>query len=130
MLFSAGQQSAGLQSPNRDGRDLVASLDSATTVGDLATYLVRADPERPEGAGVGGSESRSEIEGEGEGELMLVLVDQNHRMMDARLTVRESGLRSGVTVAVSRRSRSCVSEGRGFLMEHGRAQLLQVALTG
>jgi len=33
-----------LQSPGQDARDLVATVDSTTTIGDLASYLARADP--------------------------------------------------------------------------------------
>ena len=75
-------------------------MDSSTTVGDLARYLVRADPQR------------SVVPGLDEDQLTLSLVDQLHREMDARATVPESGLRSGVTVAVTRRSESFVDVGR------------------
>jgi hypothetical protein len=36
-----------LLSDGQDSRDLVATIDASTTVGDLATYLVNADPFRP-----------------------------------------------------------------------------------
>ena len=36
-----------LLSDGQDSRDLVATIDASTTVGDLATYLVNADPCRP-----------------------------------------------------------------------------------
>ena len=104
-LPSAGLPSSGLQLPSGDRRDLVVTLDSSTTVGELATYLVRTDPARHEWAGLGGRL------GDGEGELTLMLVGQFHRVVDARSTVRESGLRSGVTVAVTRRSRPFVDAG-------------------
>jgi len=89
-----------LQSRGQDSRDLVATIDSAATIGDLATYLVRADP------------LRSVVFGMGECDYTLALVDQLHREVDARSTVPESGLRSGVTVAVTRRSESFVDVGR------------------
>ena len=77
-LPSAGLPSSGLQLPSGDRRDLVVTLDSSTTVGELATYLVRTDPARPEGAGLRGRL------GDGEGELTLMLVGQFHRVVDAR----------------------------------------------
>ena len=101
---SPGPQSSGAQSPGAGSRDLVATFDSSTTVGDLATYLVRADPQS------------SALDGPGEGEFTLALVDQFHgqfhRALDARSTVPDSGLRSGVTLAVIRRSESFVDAGR------------------
>jgi S-DNA-T family DNA segregation ATPase FtsK/SpoIIIE len=94
-------QASGLPSVGEGGRDLVATVDSSTTIGDLATYLVRADPE-PRAV-------------RGEGDLTLTLVDrlnQVDRAVDPRSTVPESGLRSGVTVAVTRCSTSFVDAGR------------------
>ncbi|MBE3075507.1 MAG: FHA domain-containing protein [Actinobacteria bacterium] len=99
-LQSARPQSSGPQSSGAVSRDLVVTIDSSATVGDLATYLVRADPQR------------SALAALDDGELTLALVDQNYRVVDARLTVPESGLRSGVTVAVTRRSESVVDVGR------------------
>jgi DNA segregation ATPase FtsK/SpoIIIE, S-DNA-T family len=96
---SFSPQSSRPQLSGTEHRDLVATIDSSTTVGDLATYLVRADPQR------------SPSHGTGEGDFTLSLVDQNHRAVDARSTVPESGLRSGVTVAVTRRSESFVDVG-------------------
>jgi S-DNA-T family DNA segregation ATPase FtsK/SpoIIIE len=89
-----------LQSPGQDGRDLVATVDSTTTVGDLATYLARADP------------VQSEVPGPRKGDLTLAVVDQLHREVDARSTVPESGLRSGVTVSITPRSEAFVEVGR------------------
>jgi S-DNA-T family DNA segregation ATPase FtsK/SpoIIIE len=96
---SATPQSARLPSSGRESRDLVATMDSSTTIGDLATYLVRADP-RP-----------SAFHGLSEGELTLTLVDQFGRAVDPRSTVPESGLRSGVTVAVACHSEPFVDAG-------------------
>ncbi|HET7303700.1 MAG TPA: FtsK/SpoIIIE domain-containing protein [Segeticoccus sp.] len=88
--------------------DLVATCDGTTTVGDLAGYLALADPHRstllrtPEpGSGAG-----SPL-----GEHTLSLVEQSHRALDPRATIAESGLRSGVHVAVTRRSDSFVDAG-------------------
>ena len=92
--------SSGLASSRAESRDLVATIDSSTTIGDLATYLACADPLRPVVDGLGG------------GELTLALVDQVHHELDAHSTVPDSGLRSGVTVAVTRRSESFVDVGR------------------
>ena len=92
-----------LQSSGQDSRDLVATVGSTATVGDLATYLACADPERLALNGPG--------EGEGQGEFTLALVDEFHRVVDARSTVPESGLRSGATVAVTRRRESFVDPG-------------------
>ena len=109
-----------LRSAGQDSRDLVATIDASTTVGDLATYLVRADPERSPvpgpgvGPGVGGGVADGDGGvgiGDGEGEFTLALVDKWGREVDARSTVPESGLRSGVTVAVTRRSESFVDIG-------------------
>jgi len=87
-----------LQSPDQDSRDLIATMGSTTTIGDLATYLARADP----GAGT---------PGQGEGGLTLALVEQWPREVDASSTLPESGLRSGATVAVTSRSGSFVDVG-------------------
>ena len=89
-----------LQSAGQDSRDLVATIGSTATVGDLATYLARADPGRPD------------CPGPDEGNLTLALVEQPPREVDARSTVPESGLRSGVTVAVISGSDSFVDVGR------------------
>ncbi|HZW45249.1 MAG TPA: FtsK/SpoIIIE domain-containing protein [Dermatophilaceae bacterium] len=93
-------RSSGLSSVGEGSRDLVATMDSSTTIGDLATYLVRADPQP---CAVGGA-----------GDLTLTVVDQRDqldRAVDPRSTVPESGLRSGVTVAVTRCSASFVDAG-------------------
>ena len=95
-----GPQTAGhlvnVQPTIQLSRDLVATVDSSTTVGDLARYLVRADP------------LRSASEATGGGDFTLALVDQSRGAMGARLrpidgalTVPESGLSSGVTVALT-----------------------------
>jgi len=87
-------------SSGRESRDLVATVDSSTTIGDLATYLVRADPHP------------SAFHGSGEGDLTLTLVDQFDRAVDPRSTIQESGLRSGATVAITRRREPFVDVGR------------------
>jgi S-DNA-T family DNA segregation ATPase FtsK/SpoIIIE len=84
-----------LQSAGQTPRDLVATIDSATTVGELANYLARADAQ-PSAMAI---DDAHEV---GEGELTLALVGQGARRVDPALTVPESGLRSGVTVAVTR----------------------------
>ncbi len=75
-------------------------MDSSTTIGDLATYLVRADPQP------------SALPGPDDANLTLTLVDQLGRAVDPRSTIPESGLRSGVTVAISRCSVPFVDVGR------------------
>ena len=62
-LQSARPQSSGPQSSGAVSRDLVVTIDSSATVGDLATYLVRADPQR------------SALAALDDGELTLALVD-------------------------------------------------------
>lgn len=71
--------------------DLVATVDAATTVGDLAAYLERADPT--------GARTPRSADGS---EPTLGLVADNHRALDPRLPVGESGLDSGATVSVTR----------------------------
>jgi S-DNA-T family DNA segregation ATPase FtsK/SpoIIIE len=153
-----------LLSSGGDTRDLVATVDASTTVGELATYLVDTDPRRllAEGVldvvddemGARASESARDLAGAraaggsggaggalglpgagsegGDGELTLALVDQGYgtidglvaipeltlalvdqgyRTVDGRLTIPESGLRSGVTIAITRRSRSVMDVG-------------------
>ena len=102
---SAGSHPSGPRSAGVESRDLVATIDSSTTVGDLATYLVRADPQRAALDGPGDGEDA------GEGDFTLALVDQFNRAVDARSTVLESGLRSGVTVSVTRTGESYVDTG-------------------
>jgi len=103
-LQSSRLPSSGLPSVGGRSRDLVATMDSSTTIGDLATYLVSADPQP--------------CAVPGEGDLTLTLVDQIDqldqldRAVDPRSTVPESELRSGVTVAVTRCSPSFVDAGR------------------
>ncbi|MDQ1537832.1 MAG: segregation ATPase FtsK/SpoIIIE, family, partial [Actinomycetota bacterium] len=87
-----------LRSAGHDTRDLLATIDSTTTIGDLAAHLVHTDPRRSAEVG-------------SDGEFTLTVVDQTQRVVDARLTVPESGLRSGVTVAVTRRVESVVDIG-------------------
>jgi len=90
------------QSPpaGSESRDLVATVDSATTVGDLAAHLRHADP-----LGSGPDEV-------GEGELTLALVDRDRHAIDPRLYIPDSGLRSGLTVAVVQREDAVVDAGR------------------
>jgi DNA segregation ATPase FtsK/SpoIIIE, S-DNA-T family len=77
-----------LRSGDRE-TDLVATTDSATTVGDLAAYLAAADPHRSSVLGVDQA-------------MTLALVDQELRGLDPRATVAESGLQSGMRVSVTR----------------------------
>ena len=104
-LRSSGPQSSRLQSVGAQSRDLVATIDSSTTVRDLATFLVHADPQRH------ALDAVDTLDAVSRGELTLALVDQNHRAVDARLTIAQSGLRSGVTVAVTCRKDSVVDSG-------------------
>ena len=75
-----------------DPTDLAITLDSQTTVGQLADHLVAVHPSRGPG-------SRLPT-----GEHTLALVDESHRAMDPRATVSESGLTSGSRVSVTRRT--------------------------
>jgi DNA segregation ATPase FtsK/SpoIIIE, S-DNA-T family len=113
-----------LDCQGQDGRDLVATIDSTATVRDLATYLVRADPHRSAlgvavavGA-VGAVDVSAPVApedavraGEASGELTLAVVGRSHRVLDPGLTLPESGLRSGVTVAVARHTQSVAEVG-------------------
>ncbi|WP_252976249.1 FtsK/SpoIIIE domain-containing protein [Janibacter melonis] len=85
-----------LRGSNDKDVDLVATVDGRTTVGDLAEHLVLSDPDRQSG---GDYYARSDL-----GTHTLALVDENYRAVDPGTTVAESGLRSGVHVAVTRRS--------------------------
>lgn len=72
--------------------DLAITLDSQTTVGQLADHLVAVHP-----SGGSGSALHS-------GEHTLAIVEEGHRAMDPRATVSESGLTSGSRVSVTRRT--------------------------
>jgi len=87
-----------LRSGDRE-TDLVATTDSATTVGDLAAYLASADPHRSSVLGTGQP-------------MTLALVDQELRALDPRATVAESGLQSGLRVSVTRAGEGFVDRGR------------------
>jgi S-DNA-T family DNA segregation ATPase FtsK/SpoIIIE len=93
-----------LQSAGQAQRDLVATIDSATTVGELATYLARADVQPS-------AKATDDVDQPGEGELTLALVGRGSSRVDPALTVPESGLRSGATVAVIRRVEPLVEAG-------------------
>ncbi|MCR3753758.1 FtsK/SpoIIIE domain-containing protein [Lentzea californiensis] len=67
--------------------DLMATVDAATTVGDLATHLLRADP-------LGGHQVQ--------GGVTLSIAGREHRLLDPHLQVGGSGLRSGAVVALAR----------------------------
>jgi len=133
------------QCSGQGDRDLVATIDSTTTIADLATYLESADPGRPAsptepGPSVADSDAGQPVRptdhgrsvasaipgqpvvstqpqqlvvpGPGNRGLTLAVVDPFPRELDAHSTVPESGLRSGVTVSVIRRSESFVDVGR------------------
>ena len=87
-----------LRSGDRE-TDLVAMADSATTVGDLAAHLAAADPHRSSVLGL-------------DQPLTLALVDQDLRGLDPRATVAESGLQSGMRVAVTRAGEDFLDRGR------------------
>lgn len=74
--------------------DLVATVDGTTTVGQLADFLVRADPRRSGGL----------VGQDGLGEFTLSHVDEDYRAVDPRSTLAESGVRSGAHLAVTRRT--------------------------
>ncbi|HEX6359208.1 FtsK/SpoIIIE domain-containing protein [Actinophytocola sp.] len=71
--------------------DLQATVDAATTVGDLAAQLVRADP-HGQGAAADGT--------------TLSVVSTDRRALDPALRVADSGLHSGATVALARGGRA------------------------
>ena len=81
--------------------DLAATVDGTTTVGQLADFLTRADPARGTGSGWVPDE-----------ELTLSLVDEGYRAVDPRATISESGLRSGVHLAITRRSDAYADRGQ------------------
>ncbi len=94
-----------LQSPGGADTDLVATVDSTTTVGQLAEYLVRADPERQRS---GTATPNADLDDA----FTLALVDQDYRALDPRATIAEGGLRSGTHVAVTRRSEGYADRGK------------------
>ncbi|MGW5240540.1 FtsK/SpoIIIE domain-containing protein [Monashia sp. NPDC004114] len=87
-----------LRSGDRE-TDLVATTDSATTVGDLAGHIAAADPHRSAALGV-------------DQPMTLALVDQEMRGLDPRATLAESGLQSGMRVTVTRAGEGFVDRGR------------------
>lgn len=95
--------------------DLVATTDATAVVGDLATHLALADPARASGSAGASSAYRHTPKQPGDGPqrptLTLALVDQGMRALDARDTIAESGLRSGVRVAVVPAGQSFVDRG-------------------
>ena len=117
-----------LQLSDHGCRDLVATIDPSTTVGELAGYLARADLGRADACATVLSGPLKPAPATGhpavdalvhagaddgvDGDLTLALVDQNHRALDPRLTVPDSGLRSGSTVAVTRCPGSVPARGR------------------
>jgi S-DNA-T family DNA segregation ATPase FtsK/SpoIIIE len=74
-----------------DPVDLVATVDSATTVRDLALVLQGADPDND------GEPPKSD-------EVTLALVNRTHDLLDPRQAVVESSLTSGSTVALTQAS--------------------------
>jgi S-DNA-T family DNA segregation ATPase FtsK/SpoIIIE len=112
-----------LQTSGQDCRDLVVTADSSTTVGELAGYLRLADPQRADPCWVapavsapatGGTavDALVDADARDDGDLTLALVDQSYRAINARLTVLDSGLRSGATIALTRRLASAPDPGR------------------
>jgi S-DNA-T family DNA segregation ATPase FtsK/SpoIIIE len=75
--------------------DLVAELDAQTTVGQLATHLVLADPK--------GAESAA-------GDLTLTLEGAAGQLLDPMDFVAESGLSSGATVSLAPAPKTFASE--------------------
>jgi S-DNA-T family DNA segregation ATPase FtsK/SpoIIIE len=73
--------------------DLAATVDSATTIGDLAAFLAAADPAGTPMNGTSGA-------------LTLGLIGPTQLAMDPRQTVVDSGLRSGGAVTISRSGES------------------------
>ena len=81
--------------------DLVATVDATATVGDLAAHLALADPAR----GAGGYATPV-------GEMTLSLEDGDHRSLDPRTTIGDSGLFSGSVVSLTRAGGAYVDAGR------------------
>jgi S-DNA-T family DNA segregation ATPase FtsK/SpoIIIE len=79
-----------LQPSGKDPVDLLATVDAAATVGDLARYLVRAQPSHPASTPVESDETT------------LSLLDGETRVLDPRDPIGESGLHSGSVVSLSR----------------------------
>jgi S-DNA-T family DNA segregation ATPase FtsK/SpoIIIE len=80
--------------------DLAATVDGTTTVGQLSSFLTRADPARGASADLLDED------------LTLSLVDEGYRAVDPRATISDSGLRSGVHVAITRRSDAYADRGQ------------------
>jgi S-DNA-T family DNA segregation ATPase FtsK/SpoIIIE len=85
------------------GTDLVATVDATTTVGDLAAYLVAADPAR-QPAGQTGEVTLGVAAAPGG--------RAQHVTLDPRLPVGDSGLRSGAVVTISH-------AGEAYADQHG-----------
>jgi S-DNA-T family DNA segregation ATPase FtsK/SpoIIIE len=115
------------RSPGQDDRDLVATIDPGTTIGDLASYLARSDPRRsaspddpgqpttpiiPRSPAALGTARPTVVPRAGEGDLTVAVLKPFSQELDAGSTVPESGLRSGVTISLTRRSESFVDVGR------------------
>ena len=82
--------------------DLVATVDGTTTVGQLAEYLVLADPARA-------GQPRT---GQGLGDFTLSHVGRGLPRRRPAATIAESGLRSGAHVAVTRRTEGYADRGQ------------------
>lgn len=83
-----------LDRPGGARQDLLVTCDSATTVGDLASYLRDADPTARDGGG--GSPA----------EVTLSVVDAAHKALDPRIPLADSPIRSGALVAIARAGES------------------------
>ena len=79
--------------------DLLATTDSTTTVGDLASHLAKSNPQRSASLKV-------------DADMTLALVDQGMLALDPRSPVADSGLQSGMRVSVTRGSEAFVDQGR------------------
>lgn len=81
-----------LQRQNQPGVDLLATVDAAAKVGDLAGFLLRADPrDRVPEAPASPAIARP----------TLRVLAPGNAVLDPESTVGDSGLRSGMTVAVT-----------------------------
>jgi len=80
-----------LSGSGREPVDLVATVDAGATIGDLASYLSHSDPRHAVVSSAGSVD-----------DVTLAVVGRETLALDSRVPIADSGLHSGVTVALSR----------------------------
>src|SRR5450631_1629133 len=99
-----------LQRPDRASSDLVVTLDASTSVAELATCLSASDPTAKPGGRHGGGASSPAQPADNES-LTLRLVQGGDGTIDPRMSVLESGIRSGTSVALALASQQYIDNG-------------------